>query len=74
MWLLVAVRLLLPVNLFTSAYSALALLDRAEQPPQIVQTVGQTAIPVRSYDDARAEVIEDYRRQGGREADLTPPT
>ena len=72
LWLLVAVRLLLPVNLFTSAYSALALLDRAEQPPQIVQTVGQTAIPVRSYDDARAEVIEDYRRQGGREADLTP--
>ena len=54
LWLLVAVRLLLPVNLFTSAYSALALLDRAQEPPQIVQTIGQAPAPLppRSYEDA----------------------
>ena len=31
LWLAVALRLLIPVNLFTSAYSALALLQRAEE-------------------------------------------
>lgn len=72
LWLLVAVRLLLPVNLFTSAYSALALLDRGEEPPQLVQELGQTAIPVRTYDNARAQVVEEYRQRGIEEAALTP--
>ncbi len=72
LWLLVAARLLLPVNLFTSAYSALALLDRGEEPPQLVQEIGQTAVPVRSYDNARAQVVEEYRQRGIEEAALTP--
>lgn len=72
LWLLVAARLLLPVNLVTSAYSALALLDRAEEPPQLVQELGQTAIPVRTYDNARAQVVEEYRQRGIEEAALTP--
>lgn len=73
LWLVVALRLLIPVNLVTSAYSALALLERADEPPQIVQAIGQTAIPVQSYDDARTEVLADYLQQrGNREADLTP--
>ena len=72
LWLVVALRLLIPVNLVTSAYSALALLDRADEPPQIVQTIGQTAIPVQSYDDARAQVVQEYVRQGVPEANFTP--
>ena len=72
LWLIVALRLLIPVNLVTSAYSALALLERADEPPQIVQAIGQTAIPVQSYDDARAQVVQEYVRQGVPETSFTP--
>ncbi len=72
LWLAVALRLLIPVNLFTSAYSALALLQRAEEPPQLVQAIGQTAVPVRSYDDARAEAVRMWEERGVPEAEFTP--
>ncbi len=65
LWLLVAVRLLLPVNLFASAYSALALLDRGEEPPQIVQTIGQAPAPLppRSYEDAYDQALREYLQE-----------
>lgn len=72
LWLAVALRLLIPGNLFTSAYSALALLERADRGAEIVETIGQTPIPAQSYDSARAQVVEEYRRQGVSEAQLTP--
>ena len=72
LWLAAALRLLLPGSLFTSAYSALALLERADRGAEIVETIGQTSIPAQSYDSARAQVVEEYRRQGVPEAQLTP--
>lgn len=72
LWLAAALRLLLPGSLFTSAYSALALLERADRGAEIVETIGQTPIPAQSYDSARAQVVEEYRRQGVPEAQLTP--
>ena len=72
LWLIVALRLLVPVDLAHSAYSALALLERAEEPRQIVESIGQTSIPAQSYDSAHAQVIEEYRKQGVNTADLTP--
>ena len=72
LWLAVALRLLIPVNLADSAYSALALLSRAEGPAQLVESIGQTAIPARSYSGAREQVLEGYRQQGVEEAALTP--
>jgi len=72
LWLIVALRLLVPVNFVTSAYSALALLDRAEEPSRIVEAIGQTAIPARFYDSARAQVIEDYHQRGVANSTLTP--
>lgn len=65
LWLLVAARLLLPVNLFTSAYSALALLDRGEEPPQIVQTIGQAPAPLppRSYEEAYDQALREYLQE-----------
>lgn len=72
LWLVVALRLLVPVELATSAYSALALLERVEAPAQVVETIGQATLPARSYDSARAQVVEQYRSQGVSEAQLTP--
>ena len=72
LWLAVALRLLIPVNLFTSAYSALALLERADRGTALVETIGQAHIPAQSYDNARAQVVEEYRRQGVSDSQLTP--
>ncbi len=72
LWLAVALRLLIPVNLFTSAYSALALLERADRGTALVETIGQAHIPAQSYDNARAQVVEEYRRQGVFDSQLTP--
>ncbi len=72
LWLAVALRLLIPVNLFTSAYSALALLERADRGTALVETIGQAHIPAQSYDSARAQVVEEYRRQGVSDSQLTP--
>ncbi len=64
LWLAVALRLLLPVNLFTSAYSALALLDRAERPAQVARAIGQASVPVpaMSYENAYILALEEYQQ------------
>lgn len=64
LWLVVALRLLVPVNLFTSAYSALALLDKAERPAQVAQAIGQASLPVpaMSYEDAYILALQEYQR------------
>ncbi len=72
LWLIVALRLLVPVELASSAYSALALLERAEEPARVVEAIGQAALPAQSYDSAYAQVIEQYRKQGTDTAQLTP--
>lgn len=72
LWLAVVLRLLVPVNFADSAYSALALLSRAEKPVQFVESIGQTAIPAQSYSSARKQILEEYRQQGVEEADLAP--
>ena len=46
LWLIVAVRLLVPWEAAPSAYSALALLERAEEPARLAETIGQTAVPL----------------------------
>lgn len=62
LWLAAALRLLIPVNLFTSAYSALALLQRAEEPAQIVENVGRATIPLpeMTYEDAYDQALREY--------------
>ena len=64
LWLTIALRLLIPVNLFTSAYGALALLDKAQRPAQAVQAIGQTHVPVPglSYDDAYVLALREYQQ------------
>lgn len=64
LWLVAALRLLLPVNLFTSAYSALALLEKAERPAQAVQAIGQASLPVpaMSYEDAYVLALQEYQQ------------
>ena len=59
LWLLVALRLLIPVNLGSSALSALAVLDRIEQPP-VLERISQTPISIRSYDSSH--IAEKYAR------------
>lgn len=63
LWLLVALRLLIPVNLGSSALSALAVLDRIEQPP-VLERISQTPISIRSYDSTYREIAGEYRRRG----------
>ena len=64
LWLVVAVRLLVPVEWASSAYSALALLDRAEEPARVAQAIGQTTVPVpaMSYQDAYEQALQEYHQ------------
>lgn len=66
LWLVAALRLLVPVELADSAYSALALLDRAQRPAQIEQAIGQTHVPIpaQTYDDAYVQLIREYEQKG----------
>ena len=59
LWLIIALRLLVPVEPATSAYSALALLDSAERPAQVAQAIGQAHVPIpaQSYYSAPLHVI-----------------
>lgn len=70
LWLAVALRLLIPVNLARSAYSVPALLERAEEPARFVEAIGQTAVPIPgiSYEDAFDQALREYHR------DKTPQT
>ncbi len=65
LWLVVALRLLIPVELADSAYSALALLDRAEEPTHIVQAIGQAHIPTQSYGSAWDQALREYEQSNG---------
>lgn len=64
LWLIAALRLLLPVELAPSAYSALALLERTGAPTRVAQAIGQTAVPVPaiSYEDAYAQALREYEQ------------
>lgn len=66
LWLIIALRLLVPVELATSAYSALALLDRAEGPARAAQAIGQAHVPIpaQSYDSAYVQIIREYEENG----------
>ena len=66
LWLIIALRLLVPVEPATSAYSALALLDSAERPAQVAQAIGQAHVPIpaQSYDSAYVQVIREYEENG----------
>ena len=63
LWLAVAL-LLVPVNFVDSAYSALALLDRAERPAQVARAIGQASVPVpaMSYENAYILALEEYQQ------------
>lgn len=66
LWLILALRLLVPVELAPSAYSALALLDRAEGPARAAQAIGQAHVPIpaQSYDSAYVQIIREYEENG----------
>ncbi len=66
LWLLVALRLLAPVNPVSSALSAAALLERVETPA--LERIAQTPVSTRSYDSAYSQIEAEYRQRG---ADLS---
>ncbi len=65
LWLAAALRLLIPGNLFTSAYSALALLQRGSDPTRIVETIGQIPIPTRTYGSAWDQALQEFEQENG---------
>ena len=65
LWLAAALRLLIPGNLFTSAYSALALLERADRGPGIAETIGQLPIPTRTYGSAWDQALREFEQENG---------
>lgn len=66
LWLLVAVRLLVPFELGQSAFSILSLANQARETPavQAIETVGELSLPAQSFEDAYAQVVEEYESQG----------
>lgn len=64
LWLIVALRLLVPVELASSAHSALALLDRAEAPALLADAIGSISVPVPglSYEDAYQQALLEYQQ------------
>lgn len=73
LWLLVAVRLLVPVQLGQSSFSVTSLLDRAEDTAavQAIENAGDLPLPPQSYEQAYAQMVEDYEAQGVDVATLT---
>ncbi|MBD5133672.1 MAG: M56 family metallopeptidase [Clostridiales bacterium] len=74
LWLAVALRLLIPVNFADSAYSALALLERAEEPRRVVESIGQASVPITnpmSYEDAYQQALRERERNGQSVTDLS---
>ena len=65
LWLIAAVRLLVPFESAPSAFSALALLDKAERPAQVAQAIGQTHIPTQSYGSAWDQALREYEQSNG---------
>ena len=79
LWLAVVLRLLIPVNVVDSAYSALALLERAGQSAPIagtIEAIGQTAIPAPnlaplSDKDAMDLIMKEREQNGQNVTDLS---
>lgn len=69
LWLLAALRLLVPVNPVSSALSAAALLERVDAPA--LERIAQTPVPTRSYDSAYSQVEAEYRQRGADPSALT---
>ncbi|MDE6260577.1 MAG: M56 family metallopeptidase [Oscillospiraceae bacterium] len=65
LWLIVALRLLVPVELAPSTYSALALLERVEERSHLAETIGQFSIPGQSYQSAWNQALSEFERDGG---------
>ena len=66
LWLLVAVRLLVPVNFGTSSLSVENLTEKAKGRPtvQSMMEVSEQTIPITSYESAYEEVIQRYEEEG----------
>lgn len=66
LWLLVLVRLLVPVNFTESALSVLSTAERAMETPamQTVTEFAQVHPPVQSFDEAYAQVVARYEASG----------
>ena len=65
LWLVVAVRLLAPLETVPSAFSALALLDRVQEPARVAQAIGETVLPVpaMSYEDAFDQALSEIQKE-----------
>lgn len=70
LWLLVLLRLLIPVSLFDSAFSVMNAASLAKEEiadtviGEVSSAVWEMAAPVKSYDQAYEEVREVYEEQG----------
>lgn len=66
LWLLVAVRLLVPFNFGASSLSVENLTTKAMTQPQVQSAiqVSEQVIPITSYESAYEEVIERYEEEG----------
>ncbi len=62
LWGLVLLRLLVPVTFGHTGISATNLADT--RPVQVVESIGATSIPARSFESAYDEVVREYTRQG----------
>ena len=65
LWLVVAVRLLVPLETVPSAFSALALLDRAQEPARVAQAIGAAVLPVpaMSYEEAFDQALSEIQKE-----------
>lgn len=66
LWLVVAVRLLLPFNIGTSSFSVQNLTEKAMTQPQIKTAIefSEQMVPITSYESAYKEVVERYEEEG----------
>ena len=64
LWAIVALRLLVPVELASSSFSAMNLMNRVEGQTHLAQAIGQASIPVPgvSYDEAYLQAVREYDR------------
>jgi len=66
LWLVVAIRLLLPFNIGTSSFSVQNIAEKAMTQPQVKTAIefSEQVIPVTSYESAYKEVVEKYEEEG----------
>lgn len=65
LWLVVAVRLLVPWEAVPSAHSALALLSRAEEQTHVAESISQFTIPAQSSRSAWDQALREYEQENG---------